>query len=104
MKSLRLLLFLSLAGLDFAQNPGINVVENAASNIPPLLPNGSIAQGALMVIYGTGMGGASFVVADKFPLQTTLAGTSVQVTVGGQSKAAIMYYAGATQVAAILPS
>ena len=56
------------------------------------------------MIKGSNLGPASFVVANSFPLQTTIAGTSVRVTVAGNSVAAIMYYAGATQVAAILPS
>ncbi len=104
MKSLRVLLFVSVAGLALAQNPAINAVQNSASNIPPALPNGSIAQGALFVLYGSAMGPSPLVVVDKFPLPASLGGTSVQVTVAGKSVAAIMYYAGAAQVAAILPS
>src|SRR5262249_51175114 len=39
-----------------------------------------------------------------FPLPTSIGGTSIQVTVGGTTVDAIMYYSLATQVAAILPS
>ena len=104
MKLLHILCMLSFAvGLAIAQ-PTIAVVENAASNIPPGLPNGAIAQGALFVVKGSGLGPATFVVASAFPLQTSIAGASVKVAVAGKSVDAIMYYAGATQVAAILPS
>ena len=97
-------LLIAAAGVAVAQNPTVTVVENAASNILPGLPNSGIAQGALFIVKGSNLGPATFAVADKFPFQTSIAGTSVQVTVGGRSVAGIMYYAGATQVAAILPS
>jgi uncharacterized protein (TIGR03437 family) len=93
--------------------PVISAVANAASNIPlianrpdaPLIfVNGSLAQGAMFIVKGSGLGPASVVVANSYPLQTTLAGTSVQVVVRGQTTNAIMYYAGSQQVAAILPS
>jgi uncharacterized protein (TIGR03437 family) len=104
MKFLRLLLFVTAAGAGLAQNPAITAVQNSASNVPAGLPNAAIAQGSLFVVYGSNLGPASIVIADKFPLQTTLGGTSVQVTVAGKTVSAIMYYSLATQVAAILPS
>jgi uncharacterized protein (TIGR03437 family) len=84
--------------------PTVNSVTNAAGYIPQNLPGGGVAQGALMVVKGTNLGPASVVIATSFPLQTTLGGTSVSVTVGGQTVKCIMYYTLATQVAAILPS
>jgi uncharacterized protein (TIGR03437 family) len=83
----------------------VNFVGNAASLIPNnQLPNGNIAQGAMFVAKGTGLGPATYAVADKFPLQTSIGGTSVAITVGGITTPGIMYYAGEAQVAVILPS
>jgi uncharacterized protein (TIGR03437 family) len=87
-----------------ANAPMISAIENAATNIPPGLPNAAIAQGALFVVKGKNLGPASVVVATTFPLSTSIGGTSMQVTVGGTTVNAIMYYALATQIAAILPS
>jgi uncharacterized protein (TIGR03437 family) len=87
-----------------ANAPQISAVENAATNIPPGLPNSAIAQGALFVVKGKNLGPANIVVATAFPLQTSIGGTSMQVTVGGITVDAIMYYSLATQIAAILPS
>ncbi|HLG99355.1 MAG TPA: hypothetical protein VKX49_23800 [Bryobacteraceae bacterium] len=82
----------------------LTAVENAATNLVPGLPNSPIAQGALFVVKGTGLGPANVVVASSFPLSTTIGGTSVSVTVNGTTVQCIMYYSLATQVAAILPS
>lgn len=84
--------------------PVITDVQNAASNIPTGLPNAGIAQGAMFVVKGSGLGPASVVVATSFPLTTALGNTGVKVTVGGQTRDAIMYYTLDRQVAAILPS
>lgn len=87
----------------------ISSVANAASNIQirtsrPPYANATIAQGAMFVVWGSGMGPDSIVVASSFPLQTTFGGTSIQITVAGQTTNAIMYYTQSQQVAAILPS
>ena len=87
-----------------ANAPMITAIENAATNIPPGLPNAAIAQGALFVVKGKNLGPANAVVANAFPLSTSIGGTSIQVTVGGSTVAAIMYYSLAGQIAAILPS
>ena len=87
-----------------ANAPMITAIENAATNIPPGLPNAAIAQGALFVVKGKNLGPANVVVASAFPLPLSIGGTSIQVTVGGTTVAAIMYYSLAGQVAAILPS
>jgi len=84
--------------------PQITAIENAATNIPPGLPNAAIAQGALFVVKGKNLGPANVTVASTFPLPTSIGGTSVQVTVGGTAVDAIMYYSLAGQIAAILPS
>ncbi len=84
--------------------PSITAVRNAASNIPAGLPNAGIAQGALFIIAGADLGPPDFVVADTFPLQTSIAGTSVKIVVNGTTVDGIMYYSGSPQVAVILPS
>src|SRR5689334_1130618 len=99
-----LLLLLSIAGAVLAQLPTITEITNAASYTPPGLPNSGIAQGALFVVKGANLGPASFVVANAFPFQTSIGGSSITIQIKGQTLSGIMYYAGATQLAAILPS
>ena len=79
-------------------------VLNAASQAIPGLPNSAIAQGSIFIINGTTLGPSSPVQAILPPLQTSLAGTSVQVTVNGTSLAAPVSAVSATQVTAIMPS
>lgn len=84
--------------------PTVSSVVNSASNIVPGLPNAGIAQGAVFLIFGSGLGPASLVV-DPTPFQhTNLNGTSVTVTVGGSGATAPLYYTSDGQVAALLPS
>ena len=87
-----------------ANAPMISAIENAATNVPPGLPNAAIAQGALFVVKGKNLGPASVVVATAFPLSTSIGGTSMKVTVGGTTVNVIMYYSLAAQIAGILPS
>src|SRR5947207_15622260 len=75
-----------------ANAPQITAIENAATNIPPGLPNAAIAQGALFVVKGKNLGPANVVVASAFPLPTSIGGTSIRITVGGTTVDAIMYY------------
>lgn len=85
--------------------PAPNSVQNPGSNSLPGLPNYGIAQGSVFVVYGSGgMGPATILGATSLPLQTTLGGTSITVTVGGTTVNALMVYTLATQVAALLPS
>jgi uncharacterized protein (TIGR03437 family) len=58
----------------------------------------------MFAVYGTGLGPSPFVSATQFPLQTTLGGTSVAVTVGGTTTAALILFAYPWQVNAVLPS
>ena len=84
--------------------PTISSVENAASNIPPGLPNAGIAQGAIFVVYGSALGPANISIAPTPFQSTSLSNTSVAVTVGATTVNALMYYTSAGQVAALLPS
>jgi uncharacterized protein (TIGR03437 family) len=89
-----------------AAAPTLSGIYNAASWVPSPLPNSSIAEGSIFTLIGTGMGPASLVEVTMYPLPTSqgLAGTTVQVTVGGVTSHCIMIYTVATQVSAILPS
>jgi uncharacterized protein (TIGR03437 family) len=102
----------------FAQ-PAIDHISNAASYVlaPPAsepndtpLPNSSIAQGSFFVVFGSGLASSAPSEWGRYPLPTSLAGTSVKVTVGGTSTNAILFYAGPSappfesQVNAVMPS
>jgi uncharacterized protein (TIGR03437 family) len=84
--------------------PAISSVVNAASGNAQSLPNGGIAQGAVFTIMGFGLGPATLAIAPNAFTSTTLAGTSVSVTVKGATVAALMYYSSAGQIAGLLPS
>src|SRR5260370_35376621 len=82
--------WLALAGVSLlyaqAQGPVIsaNSVVNAASQIPPGLPNYGVAQGSMFILKGQGLASATptITVADS-PLPLTLAGASMQIAVRG---------------------
>jgi uncharacterized protein (TIGR03437 family) len=77
---------------------------NSASYAYVGLPNSGIAQGSIFVVFGTNIGPATLQKVQAFPLQKTLGGTSIQVTVNGTTVDALPLYTSSTQVAAILPS
>ena len=89
-----------------AAAPAITGIVNAASWVPPNLPNSGIAQGAIFTLTGTGLGPSTLQQASSYPLPTTqgLGGTAIQVTVGGVAETCIMVYTSSAQVAALLPS
>jgi uncharacterized protein (TIGR03437 family) len=84
--------------------PAISAVVNAASNIPQGLPNAGIAQGAMFVVYGSNLGPAAISYSSAPFHSASQAGTSIAVSIGGQTVNALMYYSAAGQVAALLPS
>lgn len=84
--------------------PTIASVVNAATYLPPGLPDSAIGQGSLFIVFGTNMGPATIAHAYSYPLTTSLAGTSVTVTVGGTVSQCLMIYSLAGQLAALLPS
>jgi uncharacterized protein (TIGR03437 family) len=104
------LLRLTAAGLSsavfLAAAPALTGVYNAASWLPPDLPNSGVAQGAIFTVIGTGLGPSTLQQALSYPLPTTqgLGGTTMQVQVGGVTETCIMIYTVATAAAAILPS
>jgi len=102
-----LLLCLCLAATVSAQ-PVITSggVLNAASYSSQGLPNSSIAQGSYFAILGQNLGPSTPTQVSSYPLPTTqgLAGTTVQLTVGGATVNCIVAYTSAAQVNAIMPS
>ena len=82
----------------------LGAAVNAASYLNASLPNGSLAEGGVFVVFGTGLGPTKLAGVSGFPLSPTLAGTSISATVGGTTVACIMLYTSATQAAALLPS
>src|SRR3954447_20527903 len=101
-------LLLSVSALLVQGQPslGKSAAVNAASYINPGLPTGSIAQGAMFIVFGNKLGTVSDLGSLTFPLPTSngLLGTSMKVTVGSTTVDAIMIYTTPTQVAGILPS
>jgi uncharacterized protein (TIGR03437 family) len=79
-------------------------VVNSASYAPAILSNGGIAQGSMFVVFGHDLGPPAGIAANRYPLPTTLAGTSVQVTSGATTVSPFLVYTSAGQVAGILPS
>lgn len=78
---------------------------NVASFANPDLPNGKIAQGSMFEIFGSGIAAGGINLAADFPIPTTLAGSSVEVTVGGQTLSCpVVRTLNNDRVAAILPS
>jgi uncharacterized protein (TIGR03437 family) len=103
-----LLLAILIASCSFAQ-PVITPtrVMNSASFLVQGLPGSGIAQGSIFTIQGAGLGPATILTAGPLPLTTTLggdAGTSVTVTVGGETVQAFILAAVSYQVNALLPS
>jgi len=92
---------ISLAGSMSAQ-PTVGGLLNNFSYIQPGLPNYGIAQGCIFDIFGTNL--AASTASQGVPLQTTLAGTSISVTVNGVTTQPIPYFVSTGQIAAILPS
>jgi len=99
--------FLIAAGVSpLLAAPTITSIQNAASNIPPGLPNAPVAQGSIFIIKGSGLGPATLTFAPAPFQSTSLSGTSVAVldTVSMTTVQALMYYTSDSQVAALLPS
>ncbi len=99
----------SVSGRLLGQTPVVTSIQNPASNIPAILPNGGIAQGSIFVVYGVSLGPTPIQLAPSLPLPSTagLGGTVVTVTVSGTTvNAPLVYSLGGnpSQVAGVLPS
>ena len=104
---------LSAAATGLLGQPSIttNSVVNAASYAQPGLPNYGIAQGGMFILQGQNLGARGIVTATSFPLQTTMGGTSMKITIAGASIDVLMVYVVAGQsnlpsdvLAGIVPS
>lgn len=101
-----LAMFLIATSLAFAQpvlSSGSPAVNSASYRIPGSSGAG-VAQGSMFAVFGRGLGPSVVASATQFPLTTSLRGTSVTVTVGGVSAAALILFTYQTQVNAVLPS
>jgi len=92
-----------------AAAPQITTVQNNYSWVSPGAINYGIAPGSIFAIVGSGMAtpGVPAVLQDSSEpqgLPATLNGASVAVTVAGVTVHPVLYYATATQIAAVLPS
>lgn len=87
------LMFLAAMGAAFSQ-PVIrpNSVVNAASYLQPGLPNHGIAQGGMFILKGQGLGPNGTILADSFPLKTSMGGTEMTIRMGSNTVEALMVY------------
>ncbi len=98
------LALVGFAGLALAQ-PRVTGIQNNYSYLLPGTPNYAIAQGSIVIIYGSSMAPAGLLQQGFSPaLSRNLGGVSVKITVGSTTTEAIPYYVSPTQIAAILPS
>jgi len=86
--------------------PAITAIQNNYSYLQAGLPNYGIAPGTLFIIKGTDLASATTAViqSSNGGIPTTLNGASIAVTVNGVTTHPGIYYAIATQIAAVLPS
>jgi len=98
MKGLVALLVFS-ASFSFAQNPSVTEILNNYG----LQNAGTVAQGAIFIVKGSNLSNATTTL-QSVPLQTTLQGVRLEITVFGTTTFAPMYYVLPTQLAGILPS
>ncbi|HKW97819.1 MAG TPA: hypothetical protein VJN43_08790 [Bryobacteraceae bacterium] len=83
---------------------GTAVAAHSATYAPSGPEQFGIAQGSIFVVFGSNLGPTKLVQANSFPLQTRLAGTSIELEVNGVTHPAVMIYTSANQVAALVPS
>lgn len=88
-------------------------ISNAASQIPPGYPNSGVSHGGMFIVKaapGSGpLGACGIKLADKFPIATSMNGTSMKIAAGNSSYDVPMIYVVACQsvpdqLAGIVPS
>ncbi|MEO5926732.1 MAG: hypothetical protein ABIR70_23160 [Bryobacteraceae bacterium] len=87
------------ASAMFAQSPIVNEILNNYS----LINAGSVAQGAIFIVKGINLSDQTTGL-QEVPLQTTLQGVQIAISVSGITTLAPMYYVLPQQLAGILPS
>ena len=99
---------LTLSGSTGPAPPAITSILNNYGLIPPGFPNYGIAPGALFIIKGSGLAdptAQAVLQSSASPgIPLTLNGASLSVTVNGTTVQPGIYYATATQIAAVLPA
>ncbi len=83
--------------------PVVNAVVNTYSYTLPGLPSYGIAQGSIFAIFGANLA-ATPSNLQALPLRTVVNGVSVQISVGGVTTQAPLYYVLPNQIAGVLPS
>ena len=101
---LPLLLALSVGAADAQPFIFYRGIVNAASFASPGLPNSSIARGSIFTIFGRNLGPFTDATVSAFPLQTELAGASIEVCQRESCLQAIPLFVSHGQVNAIMPS
>jgi uncharacterized protein (TIGR03437 family) len=94
---------LALAGIPAFSQPVVSAALNAAGYMRPGLPNGGIARGSMVVIFGANIGPPvppSGIAITGYPIQTTFNGLSGRL--GGRDL--LIVYASPGQSAVIIPS
>jgi len=87
------------ASLAFGQSPIVNQILNNYG----LANAGTVAQGAIFIVKGTALSDQTTDL-QQVPLQTTLQGVRIAITVNGITTFAPLYYVLPQQLAGILPS
>lgn len=100
----RALLFVIFSGFLFAQSPIVTAVQNNYGRAASPDSSYGIAQGSIFIVKGTNLSSQVDTTLQNAPLQTTLAGVRVRITVAGTTYYAPLYYVLSTQIAAVLPS
>ncbi len=99
--------YLTYGAAAAAPAPSVTAIQNNYSYLQAGMPNYGIAPGSLFIIKGTDLANSTTAVLQSSAgsgIPTTLNGASITVTVNGVTVHPGMYYAIATQIAAVLPS
>jgi uncharacterized protein (TIGR03437 family) len=91
------------AGNALGQTPNVNQLSNIYSWTLAGLPNYGTARGSIFAVFGTNLSSTT-VPLQGGPLQTTLSGVTLNVTVNGTTVHPLLYYLSPTQINAVLPS
>ena len=100
---LTLVLGCLFAAVAYGQTPTVGGLLNNYSFTLPGLPNYGIAQGSIFDIFGTNLSPVTTSLLTP-PLQSTMNGVTVNVTVNGTTTHPLFYFLSSGQIAAILPS
>src|SRR5262249_28764516 len=100
----RILMFVLFSGFLLAQAPVVTAVQNNYGRTASSDASYGLAQGSIFIVKGTNLSIQADTPLQNPPLQTTLEGVRVRITVSGTTYYAPIYYVLSTQIAAVLPS